>query len=143
MSFQVTVLLQSQVILVTFQQTMSIFFSYFLFSTTMIVMLNSRSEEALERREKVTHQWWTAFEEADWKGVADDGNERYCWWWNVEETRKKRCCWWWKRKVFGDDISLILKDSSTRERQRRGSFFSLRWLCKQKRIPIFTNTQLK
>ena len=54
------------------------------------------SEEAQERRERVNHQWWTAFEEVNRK-------ETTCWWWqrNMEETRKKvllmetKGVWWW------------------------------------------------
>ena len=54
------------------------------------------SEEAQKRRERVNHQWWTAFEEVNRK-------ETTCWWWqrNMEETRKKvllmetKGVWWW------------------------------------------------
>ena len=58
------------------------------------------------------------------------------------ESRKKVLLMM-KMKVVADDIPLVLKDSSTMERQTRANFFSLCWLCKQKRIGIFTNTKLK
>ena len=59
---------------------------------SLLSIAHSRSEEAQERREKVTHQWWTAFEEADWKGVADDGM------WRKQE--KKECLCWCELFVF-------------------------------------------